>query len=118
MIVLRCALEATNKKAIVWQNDLWHAGQNGDCFTAKFDGREIVVRFLYFEATNQVGADRHSMQLSMPGLSAFFAAGTEGYNVLLEVFSAAFDSWAEAHGDTGEYALEYLDKAMSSLDQS
>lgn len=107
-LVLKKLLEATKKRAIKWQKD-----EYGDWYSAKIKEAEINIRFLYFEATNQVGADRHSLQISMPGFNAFFASGTEGYHLILETLAEAVDSWREATEKYGDSAIELLDEAIA-----
>jgi hypothetical protein len=107
-LVLRKLLEATRKKAFNWQKD-----EHGDWYSAKLKDGEVSVRFLYFEATNQVGADRHVLEISMPGFRSFFASGTEGYHLILETLAEAFESWREATERCGDYAITLLDEVIS-----
>ena len=112
--VLERLLEATRVGALVWRED---EGMSGTWYRADYDGSMLVIQFLYLEATNQAGADRHILRLMMPGRSAFFACGSEGYHLLLEVLAAAFDSWGDATKDTGDFALNFLDKVIASADK-
>ena len=94
---------ATATKTISWKE-----GDDG-WYTASVGGREICFRFLYFEATNQVGADRHMIDFQMPGRNARFACGTEGFDILMEILACAFE-W-----DTpgGVDPLQFLDGSLS-----
>lgn len=106
--VLNRLLQSTKCGALSWEKN-----QYSDTFVARTKNGEIRIEFLYIEATNQIGADRHTLQLLMPGLKAFFSAGTQGYDLLLETFDAAFESRRKAN-TYGEYAIDFLDRAIES----
>ena len=78
-------------------------------FTASAGGRKVCFRFLYIEATNQIGADPHTIELSMPGLNTKQACGTEGFSILLELLGTAFPKWKHSPSLN---ALEFLTSAF------
>ena len=100
--ILQKLYNATVAKAITWTE-----GDDG-WYTTNVGGREICFRFLYFEATNQVGADRSMIEFHMPGRNARFACGTEGFDILMEVLDAAFGWGIAGRGDP----LKFLDDAL------
>ena len=101
--VLNKLLELTQRGALRWSEepDGW--------FTANVEGRTITFRFLYFEATNQVGADPHTIDLVMPGLNTKQACGTEGFSILLELLQAAFPNWKRSPSTS---AFDFLKSAF------
>jgi hypothetical protein len=106
LAVLERLLEATRRGDVVWRGS-----ESGEWFEAGLAGREINFRFLYFEATNQVGADRQAIEFNMPGLNARFFCGTEGFDLLLDILGAAFEGW---RGEpTSDYAMTFLNGALS-----
>ena len=52
----------------------------------------ILIRKMYYEATNQIGADPRAIELHMPCLNAVFICGTEGWNLCFELLDAAFST--------------------------
>lgn len=100
--ICRKLLDATRNHRLVWREteDGWYAAEIG--------GREICVRFLYFEATNQPGADRRMIELFMPGADLVYSCGTEGFDILLELISEAF-GWEKSGRKS---ALEFLEKVL------
>jgi hypothetical protein len=100
--ILRRLHKATVDKSIIWSEsaDGWYSCSVG--------GREITCRFLYFEATNQPGADRQMIDFKMPGRNARFACGTQGFDLLMEILAEAL-GWKQL-----DYAdpLKFLDKAL------
>lgn len=65
---------------------------------------------LYFEATNQIGADPAMFEFSMPGMNGKFAFGTEGANLFFDLLEAAFPEKWNQHDNN--YALQFLDKII------
>lgn len=100
--ILQKLHDATIAKAMTWTE-----GSDG-WYTADVGGSEICFRFLYFEATNQVGADRSMIDFHMPGRNARFACGTEGFGILMELLGAAFN-WDTVGGID---PLKFLDDAL------
>jgi hypothetical protein len=103
--VLKRLLDATCAGRVVWISD----DQYAERFTAQLGGEEISFSFLYFEACNQIGADRYMIQFHMPGLDEVFACGTEGYYLILQLQQAASGDEERCVGD---YAAEFLDKFL------
>ena len=100
--VLKLLLEATKSKALTWEKSV---DGLSDWYCAKLGGREIAFRQLYFEATNQIGADPYMFDLHMPGLNDCFACGTEGYRLMMEILGAAFSEWNDTMPDA---AIRFL----------
>ena len=104
--VLNLLLEATKFKALTWEKSV---DGLSDWYCAKLGGREIAFRQLYFEATNQIGADPYMFDLHMPGLNDCFACGTEGYRLMMEILGAAFSEWKKSssnrHDTVGGWSL-------------
>jgi hypothetical protein len=110
MAVLRELLRATREGRLHWEKS-----REGDSewYTATLGGRNISFRFLYFEPTNQIGADRYMLDLHMPGLNHCFACGTEGYFLLLETYSVAFFREEENADDALEFLRQWLPKELN-----
>ena len=102
--LLRRILDATREGLIIWreEQDGWFAADVGGC--------RLLFRHLYYEATNQIGADPLAIELSMPGRNAAFFAGTEGYALFEEILGMAFDKWRTT-GDPSD-ALRRLEKGL------
>jgi hypothetical protein len=81
-------LRATVAKSITWSQseDGWYSCRVG--------GRVIAFRFLYFDATNQAGADPQIIDFMMPGRATRFACGTQGFDLLIEILEVSF-GWKE-----------------------
>lgn len=107
--VLIRLLDGTKTGALSWVKD-----EYGDWYTARTNGREISIRFLHFETTNEIDARRHSLQLSVPGLSAFFSAGSQGYCLLWETLAAAFEEYRAETESYGQEAIKFLDEIIES----
>ena len=88
--ILKKLYEVTSCKKLHWNED------SDGWVSAHLGGRDIAFRFLYYEATNQIGADRRMIEFTMPGRNAVFACGTEGFDLLMEIYldgksSGSFD---------------------------
>ncbi len=101
--VLNKLLIATKAGIATWRED-----EHG-WFTTQVGDRAITFRFLYFEATNQIGADRYIIDFSMPGLNDRFACGTQGFCLILELLEAAFPSYRSEQRSS---PLEFLDEHL------
>lgn len=106
LAVLKRLLDASQERAIEWTQ-----GDHAEWFETTLDGRTISLRFLYFEATNQIGADRHAIDLNMPGLNARFFCGTEGYDLILDLLDEAIEGWRSPL--ESDYALTFLNEALT-----
>lgn len=114
LTVLKLLLEATKSKALIWNKSV---DGLSDWYCTELAGREICFRRLYFEATNQIGADPYMFDLHMPGLNDCFACGTEGFHLMLEILGAAFEEW-QSDRDS-EYAIRFLRESLADkLDDS
>jgi hypothetical protein len=94
---------------IAWRqdDDGWYSAEIGARYPASF-------RFLVFEATNQVGVLPSAIELFMPGLSTVYFAGTEGFDLFLEILAAAFERWRPAPDPSK--ALQHLERGLSMPD--
>jgi hypothetical protein len=114
LAVLEVLLEATKSKALTWEKSVEGVS---DWYCTELAGRAICFRQLYFEATNQIGADPYMFDLHMPGLNDCFACGTEGYYLMLEILGAAFEEWRSDRDN--EFALRFLRESLAGkLDDS
>ena len=107
LAIIQRLIAATKAKKLVWKDEDehgWFTAPVGD------DGAQIVFRMLYFEATNQIGADPAMFEFSMPGMNGKFAFGTMGANLLFDLLEAAFPEKWNQHDNN--YALEFLDKII------
>lgn len=104
--ILQRLIDATKAGKLTWQDEDEHGW-----YTAKLGGREIIFRQLFFEATNQIGADPAMFEFTMPGMSAKFALGTRGADLLFELLGAAFpDKWLSRETD---FPARFLDENLS-----
>ena len=87
---------------------LWREEKDAlsDWYIAEAGDRKIEFRFLWFEATNQTGADPSIVDFHMPGLNGKFAFGTEACNLIMEILGEAFPKW-KGHVDPSD-AEKYL----------
>lgn len=83
--------------------------ESTDCYCAAVGSREINVEFRYVEATNRPGADRQIVHINFPGFVCYFAAGTEGYYLVVKTLAAALEHWKSHISNYGNRALEFLD---------
>jgi len=102
--ILNRLLEATRVGDIVWSEE--DEGQ----FNATVGGRGIYFRFLYYEATNQDGADPRMFEFGMPGLNGGYHCGTEGWSILMEILESAFEKRRPSGDPDG--AMKFLDRAL------
>ena len=81
-------LELTQSGRLKWSEDA------DGCFRADvgINATPILIRRLYIEATNQIGADPYFVQLSMAGWNGRFAITDDsaGWRAVREILSAAF----------------------------
>lgn len=66
----------------------WAAQPDG-WFTAMVGEKPIHIRFLNYEATNQIGSDPRMFENTMPGFNHIFAFGSEGACLLFETLGYA-----------------------------
>jgi hypothetical protein len=102
--VLSRILVATECGRLVWQEDAdgWFSAQIGS------HNEKILIRRMFIEATNQIGADPYFVQFSMPGWNTRFAitGDSDGWRAISKILNAAFpEGW-----DSGARgAIAYLD---------
>ncbi len=110
-LLLDRLVERTKAGRVVWREEVdgWFTAEIGGTFPARF-------RFLYFEATNQIGADPLAIQLMMPGWNGVYFAGTEGFQCFREILAIAFEGWRPAP-DPRE-ALRLLDEGLRERDSA
>ena len=87
----------------------WHEDPDG-YFVAPIGPAEekVLIRRMFIEATNQIGADPYFVELYMPRWKARFAitGDSEGWQKVAAILDAAFpDGWKRS----ADQALEYLD---------
>ncbi len=75
-------LDITRQGRLKWKKN------DDDWFSTSVDSRVICFRWLYVEATNQLGSDPRFLEFSMPGVNRCFAVGTEGADLLIELLGA------------------------------
>ena len=107
LAILRRLLAATRAGQIAW-------GEEDDAgyFTAELAGREIHLRRMWYEATNQIGADPRAFEVSLPGANLGFFAGTEGWSLVLDILDAGRPEWRRHHDRLDP--LAWLDAALAA----
>lgn len=111
--VLRHILEATRLGLLTWKKE---RDAQSDWYSAELGEHPIQFRFLYYEATNQVGADPGAIDFHMYGMNARFAFGTEGWSLVAEILAAAFPYWHEYNPDAAEeYLLRHLPQLLPAM---
>jgi len=86
----------------------WVETETNDLYEANMNGQRAVIEFLYVEATNRAGADKQLIQIVFPGFNAFLACGTEGFDLVVEILDAGFESWKQSLANYGNYANDFL----------
>src|SRR5205809_438728 len=90
--VLDRLLEATKQGRITWQKDPdgWFKAGIGS------HNEYVLMRQIFMEATNQIGADPYFVEFTMPGWNTRFtiADDSEGWRRICGILNAAFpDGW-------------------------
>jgi hypothetical protein len=84
--LLRRILDATKAGRLRWatEPDGYHSAPIGPA------GESILIRRMFLEATNQVGADPYFVELSMPGWNARFAIveDSDGWRLVRAILDA------------------------------
>ncbi len=113
--VLRHILNATRQGLLTWKKE---RDAQSDWYSAELGERSIMFRYLYYEATNQIGADPCAIDFHMYGMNARFAFGTAGWGLIEEILAAAFPSWYEQHPHAAEeYLLRHLPQLFPAKQQ-
>ena len=114
--VLRHILDATKQGLLTWKKE---RDAQSEWYTAELGERPIMFRFLYYEATNQVGADPCVIDFKTYGMNARFAFGTEGWSFIEEILAAAFPGWRDYNPDAAEeYLLRHLPQLLPAKPQN
>jgi hypothetical protein len=107
--VLERLLQATEQGRLAWVKDA------DGCFVTYFGpaNHQIVIRRMYMEAANQIGADPYFVELSMPGWNARFPIvdDSDGWQAIRSILNAAFP---EGWGGAAKEALDFLDLHLPS----
>ena len=107
--VLERLRQATEQGRLVWVKDA------DGYFVSTFGQEEQkkLIRRMYIEATNQIGADPYFVELSMPGWNAWFAItdDSEGWRAIRAILNAAF---AEGWEGDAKQALRYVDLKLTT----
>lgn len=76
----------------------------------------LLIRRLYFEAANQIGADPYFVEFSMTGWNARFAItnDSEGWRAINAILDAAFPNWELPDP---KRALAILDLKLGKMDE-
>lgn len=102
--VLERLREETERGRLIWVEDAEGS------FVATFGSEQekIVIRRMFIEATNQIGADPYFVELSMPCWNTRFAItdDSEGWKAIRMILNAAFPNGWE---DGAKQALKHLD---------
>jgi hypothetical protein len=106
--VLQRVLAETQSGRLKWERDA------DGYFRAEIGAsvQPILIRRMFLEATNQVGADPYFVEFSLAGWNARFAIteDSEGWRRIREILNAAFpEGWLP----NPKAALAHLDLALS-----
>ena len=110
IVILDMLYDATIRRLIKWTKDEqdWISSTITD---GELEG-DINVRYLFYEATNQIGADPYMLEFNMPGCNAVFAIGTKGYDILHQTISVGL-----GHEEDGfQSGVTYLKDAIALLE--
>jgi hypothetical protein len=90
--VMQALLEATKAGKVQWKED----PNDRDSFLCRY-GEDYTgyIEFLYVEAVGRAGADKHIVHVSIRGFNCYFACGTEGFMLAIEILAAVDSSWKE-----------------------
>lgn len=101
--ILKRILAATEAGRLVWHQEFdgWCSASIGT------HNERVMIRRIFIEASNQVGADPYFVEFSMPGWNARFAMveDSEGWQWLRKILDARIGGWDKDLSQT----IEYLD---------
>ena len=101
--ILARILAATEEGRLEWHQEFdgWYSAAIGK------HNERILIRRMFIEATNQVGADPYFVQFSMPGWNGRYAIvdDSEGWQWIRRILEAGIGGWDEDYSRT----LDYLD---------
>jgi hypothetical protein len=92
---LQRIIEATQKHKLTWEEhfDGWYCAEIGT------HNEKVLIRRMFIEAANQVGADPYFVEFSMPGWNTRFAitGDSEGWRSVKQILGAAFEGkWSNS----------------------
>jgi hypothetical protein len=100
--VLSRVLAATEDGRLQWEqhSDGWYSAAVGA------HNEKILIRRMFLEATNQVGADPYFVEFSLPGWNARFAIvdDSEGWQWIRRILDAGVGGC----GDSKKYTIDFL----------
>jgi hypothetical protein len=102
--ILQRILEATRNRTLVWEQHF----DGYYCANIGAHNEKVMIRRMFIEATNQVGADPYFVDFHMPGWNTRFAitGDSEGWRLIQQILDAAFDGkW----NNSVERAISFLD---------
>lgn len=105
--VMNALLEATQKGLIKWNKT---APKSCDFYHAKFGDRTFLITFKYPALTGGDGSDADKVEVYFETLSLTFYAGTEGYDIVLDIL-------AESTKEVRELKEGFLDRAYSIIQE-
>ena len=105
LLILQRIIDATRAGVIKWEDEDAHGW-----YSTKLAERQIDFRMLWYEATNQIGADPGMFEFCMPGWNSKFAFGTQGSDLLFDLLVAAFPTKWKARELT--FAIAFLDEHL------
>lgn len=105
LLILHRIIGATRSGALKWEDEDVHGW-----YSTVLAGRQIVFRLLWYEATNQIGADPAVFEFNMPGWDSKFAFGTQGADLLFDLLATAFPAKWKARELA--FATAFLDEHL------
>jgi hypothetical protein len=90
LYILRLMLEATEAGSVVWYQD-----DEEQTHYAKVADMESLIAFKYPLLTNDDGSDADMAQVDVGSIRITFYNGCEGFELVLDILSAAYQKWSE-----------------------
>jgi hypothetical protein len=110
--ILSRILAATVDGRLKWRQEFdgWYSAAIGA------HNERILIRRMFIEATNQVGADPYFVQFSLPGWSGRYAIvdDSEGWQWIRKILEAGIGGWDVDYKRT----LDYLDVHLPESPQN